>query len=272
MTETPDILICECAWGGTLPKDRLAALTAALRERGIPFAVIPDLCALAAEKSGDLDRWASRPGVGIVACRPRSIRCLFDAAGRTLNAEARLIDLRDTRVEDALLQLGTGDATSSAARDVKPAGTDASRAAPDWLPWFPTLDRERCTSCGQCVEFCLFGVYETRDGQVVVEHPERCKPHCPACARICPKAAIIFAKHNEAPIDGSPVGSEEEADAQARRNLHAMLGDDPIAALAERKRRARPATVVDPDRLRRALAERQAHGGRPDRGTGKVQP
>jgi ferredoxin len=97
---------------------------------------------------------------------------------------------------------------------------------------------------------------------VVVEHPERCKPHCPACARICPKAAIVFAKHDEAPIDGSPVGSDEEAGARARRDLHAMLGDDPLAALAERRRRARPASVVDPERLRQALAERQSHGGR----------
>ena len=96
------------------------------------------------------------------------------------------------------------------------------------------------------------------DGRVEVRHPENCKPHCPACARICPRAAIIFPKHPEAPIDGSAISDEEAERARVRRDLHDLLGDDIDAALAERRRRAQ-ARRLDPEKVRRALEERLRH-------------
>jgi NAD-dependent dihydropyrimidine dehydrogenase PreA subunit len=241
MTDPPDILICECALGGTLPRERLDSLMRALRDRGVDFAVTPDLCALAATKDGALARWADRPGIGIVACRPRAVRCLFQAAGLALDGEARLVDLRDADADDALRRLGVENAPPPPQPGVaEPVVAAEGPAAPTWFPWFPAIDRERCTSCGQCAEFCLFGVYTIRDGRVVVEHPERCKPHCPACARICPQAAIIFPKHDEAPIDGAPMGSDEEAERpRPARPARAARRRSADAALAERRRRAR---------------------------------
>jgi len=92
-----------------------------------------------------------------------------------------------------------GDAILEAAAA---AGTDPPGK---WIPWFPVIDRSLCDSCGKCLGFCLFGVYEAEGRRVRVARPENCKTNCPACARICPRCAIIFPKHRGAPIDGSPV-------------------------------------------------------------------
>ena len=48
----------------------------------------------------------------------------------------------------------------------------------EWPSWFPMIDYSRCTSCGQCADFCLFGVYEKIDNKVVVVNPKGCKNNC----------------------------------------------------------------------------------------------
>jgi hypothetical protein len=59
--------------------------------------------------------------------------------------------------------------------------------------WCPVIDYSRCVVCGQCHDFCLFGVYSTDDSnQPQVTAPDNCKPGCAACARICPEGAIMF--------------------------------------------------------------------------------
>jgi len=65
--------------------------------------------------------------------------------------------------------------------------------------WYPVVDQSRCSRCGQCVEFCLFGVYVWRDERPIVANPDQCKPGCPACARVCPKGAIMFPHHDADP-------------------------------------------------------------------------
>lgn len=58
--------------------------------------------------------------------------------------------------------------------------------------WFPVIDKTRCTLCGQCAEFCMFGVYKFDNKKLVVSNPLSCKNKCPACGRNCPSSAIIF--------------------------------------------------------------------------------
>jgi len=71
--------------------------------------------------------------------------------------------------------------------------------------WYPVIDYDRCTSCLQCLEFCLFGVFETDDdGRVTASSPDACKPGCPACSRVCPNQAIMFPLYDSDPgIAGS---------------------------------------------------------------------
>ena len=62
--------------------------------------------------------------------------------------------------------------------------------------WYPVIDYSRCTNCQECLEFCLFGVYDIdEEGRVVAATPSACKPGCPACSRVCPNQAIMFPLH-----------------------------------------------------------------------------
>lgn len=74
--------------------------------------------------------------------------------------------------------------------------------------WYPIIDYSRCNQCLQCLEFCLFGVYETdAKGNLVVMNPDACKPGCPACSRVCPEMAIIFPLYED---DAAIAGAEGE--------------------------------------------------------------
>lgn len=61
------------------------------------------------------------------------------------------------------------------------------------VPWFPTIDHEKCIQCGQCVAFCSHGTYETNEsGQPVVKNPYHCVVACSGCKPQCPAEAISF--------------------------------------------------------------------------------
>lgn len=261
--------MCRCANEGLVQDRRFAALVGALRDASLPFVEVPDLCGLAARRDPNLLAWARQPGRKVVACHPRAVVNLFDAAGAPLAGDAQVVNLRTGSAGDAAAQLGAGaigggesgdqgqPAQSAPSHSPNPNSHALSPSSPPpWLPWFPVIDRARCTDCRQCLEFCLFGVYTLDNGRIRVRHPENCKPHCPACARICPHTAIVFPKHNEAPIDGSPIADEEAEKARARRDLNELLGHDIDAALAERRRRA-AARLLDAEKVRRAMAERE---------------
>ncbi len=51
------------------------------------------------------------------------------------------------------------------------------------------INRKLCTSCGNCVEACPFGVLEIKDGKAVVANQEKCQK-CGACISACPNNAI----------------------------------------------------------------------------------
>jgi MinD superfamily P-loop ATPase len=92
------------------------------------------------------------------------------------------------------------------------------------------------------VSFCPFGVYSVCRERVVVTAPRNCKDNCPACARVCPRQAIIFPKVAESPIDGADV---TEADLEAARQRlaareKAAASGDIHNILAQRKLRLKP--------------------------------
>ena len=92
--------------------------------------------------------------------------------------------------------------------------------------WFPVIDYDRCTNCGQCMDFCLFSVYERMpDKSIKVVKPENCKDRCPACARICPQVAIMFPKLAEKPINGAMVEDVDTDKNNLKLDIKEMLGD-----------------------------------------------
>lgn len=69
------------------------------------------------------------------------------------------------------------------------------------IPWNPTIDYEKCVSCGKCVEYCKLGVYEFEETQnarrAVVKNPANCVVFCTGCEEQCPAGAIKFPSKKE---------------------------------------------------------------------------
>jgi len=102
--------------------------------------------------------------------------------------------------------------------------------------WYPVVDRDRCTDCMECLNFCLFGVYGLDlDGKILVEEPDACRPGCPACARICPAGAIIFPQHSDPAIAGDPQLSLEALKLDLSQ---IFAGIDPATLAAQERQQA----------------------------------
>jgi len=59
--------------------------------------------------------------------------------------------------------------------------------------WYPIIDKEKCTQCHQCVDFCPHGVFTIDDdGYPKVINPEACVEFCRGCSKICDSEAISY--------------------------------------------------------------------------------
>ncbi len=91
--------------------------------------------------------------------------------------------------------------------------------------WYPVIDGSRCVNCHHCMQFCLFGVYGLDSaGQLVVNNPDKCKPGCPACARICPEGAIMFPLYDKDEAIAGVPGRFMTPDLAARRMFYTRTG------------------------------------------------
>ena len=196
-------IYCNCAYYEFISEDVRERVLAALKDSGEEFEAVADLCRLCAERDERLQGWAKQDSLRVIACYPRAIKWLFHAGGAPLSQEGvEFLNMRTDSVEKILSRL-PGPLENRALEDLQLEKAD------DWVPWFPVIDYDRCENCRQCLNFCLFGVYELSEEDVVeVRKPANCKTNCPACARACPHCAIIFAKYSDSPINGDEVTEE----------------------------------------------------------------
>ena len=228
MSVNKSILICQCSERGRLEPHNVDEASCL---------VVPDLCRAAQEKDPCFEQVASSGSPVVHACHPRAVKALFEFAGHPLPKTTEFHNLRSPTIQ--------------------PSNTPTLQSSP---AWFPVIDSDRCTHCGQCFEFCLFGVYEKdAEGRVTVVNPQSCKNNCPACARICPEAAIIFPKVGESPIDGAEISDEDALKANIKVNVDEILGDDVYAALNARKQKRR--SLLNQKKIEQALAERKKCSG-----------
>lgn len=54
-----------------------------------------------------------------------------------------------------------------------------------------TIDRKKCTVCGECVDACLLGLLDIKDDQIVLSSQYSCK-WCGDCANACASDAIVL--------------------------------------------------------------------------------
>lgn len=112
----------------------------------------------------------------------------------------------------------SGDAKENIPPFAPPEASVVASPTPPVRRWYPVVDYDRCTTCMSCLDYCLFGVYGAdTQGRLRVTQPDMCRPNCPACARVCPRGAIIFPRCREdARIAGEETsGAVEIGDARA---------------------------------------------------------
>jgi NAD-dependent dihydropyrimidine dehydrogenase PreA subunit len=72
--------------------------------------------------------------------------------------------------------------------------------------WYPILNYEQCTACGACLRKCSHGVYQDKDGMIVVVNPEGCVEGCHGCQKLCPSGAISYFGENDPKVKPSKCG------------------------------------------------------------------
>ena len=78
--------------------------------------------------------------------------------------------------------------------------------------WYPVIDYIACTDCGDCIERCPQGVYDSNKfPSPDVKNPNECIDHCRECSMHCPVGAISYVGDHAdlAPTNGNEM--EEEA-------------------------------------------------------------
>jgi formate dehydrogenase beta subunit len=101
---------------------------------------------------------------------------------------------------------------------------------------FVEYDREKCSGCGYCAEFCPFGVPQLENNKVtgaaVMNKCTFCKDRVtsgeqPACAAACPTGAIKFGKRSELVQEGR----ERVTTLQQSNSKAVLYGDKELGGL-----------------------------------------
>lgn len=55
----------------------------------------------------------------------------------------------------------------------------------------PTVDKDKCIGCGECVDVCPVDVYEIQDGKSEPVNGDECIG-CQSCVEVCPQNCITI--------------------------------------------------------------------------------
>ncbi len=248
------LLICRCAKAEMLDTEAINTIV----KKNENAWIVDDLCALAGERDAQLSEYADGDQIVVVACYERAVNWLLKSSG--LDAQTEVLNMHVLSTDDVFERLSGVDFQKIDMQKTDVQGIELqeqpSRQGVEWPGWFPVIDYDRCSDCNQCANFCLFGVFETSaDERVRVANPTNCKNNCPACARVCPDAAIIFPKLDESPINGDEVGVNSGGPTQV--NVHQIMGQDLYQTLKGR-RTSLKRRLLRKDALEKAKAERCA--------------
>jgi NAD-dependent dihydropyrimidine dehydrogenase PreA subunit len=193
------ILVCRCLGDSyqDIPFDGAKALLDGYEADVFP---VYDLCAAAFTHKTQLEEIDKNYESKIIfACHLRTVKNLFLQQKIRFqfnhNIDYRSLDAEGIQKNIDSFKMARGTQTF---KDI--------RSTLNQPAWFPVIDRDRCSSCGRCAGFCVFGVYRMEQKKLIVQNPLNCKNNCPACARQCPESAIIFPKIAE---DGVISGSDD---------------------------------------------------------------
>lgn len=248
------ILFCNCG-GERIHSDLLSTVDKHIKSLPVKVTKISDLCGLVAHKKEEFSELIKEDAdYMVIGCYHRTMNLLFEQieGETTKHFDFTHINMIESSADEAIRKINQFC-------DNQPGDNDHHEIieGTDWPSWYPVIDYSRCTACGQCANFCLFGTYEIIDGQVKVVNPEACKNNCPACARICPSVAIIFPKYKNGGAIGGSEDIDEQAEMQRQANdVESLLGGDIYAALERRK--AKRQSIIREEAMKKAYSERSS--------------
>lgn len=242
------LIYCNCG-ANIISSQVVEDLEQEISGRGLDSIKLSDLCGLCANQKEEVKNiFSGEDEITVLACYPRSVRLLLNFAGVTDTSNIKVVNLReaqDLNISEILTPFQQNKAENK-----------ESKNNTEWPSWYPVIDYERCSSCGQCADFCLFGVYEKNEGKVLVVNPPGCKNNCPACARICPQTAIVFPKYQHGgAIAGSEIINQIAEQERQRKDMDEILGSDIYQALEQRKLKRQ--ALVKAEAMNRAIEERE---------------
>lgn len=246
------VIFCHCQ-GKIIEPARLEEIEKLLQMSGIQYSKLSDLCNICATQKEEFRQiFSIQDEILIIACYPRAVKMLLSHNEVELKpSQFSVINFRELSIDAIENQVQSFISGGFAYTD-----SLTIEGEHDWPAWYPVIDYSRCTSCGQCADFCLFDVYEKSDGKVEVVNPKGCKNNCPACARICPQTAIVFPKYEQG---GAIAGSDsiDEIAEQKRQllDVDTILGSDIYKALELRKSKRQ--SIIKTEAMRQALEERE---------------
>jgi ferredoxin len=231
------VLLCKCR-GEKFKNCDYSTIENHLSGLLIDLIVVDDLCATVLTHADELNRLNKNDRkIVILACKPRAVKHLF-IQNKIELLNQHVINVRDNASNAALDELTPLTENGKSTR--------RSIISPLEVPsWYPVIDKDRCTNCGRCAKFCLFGVYTFNGEKLHVQNPLHCKNNCPACARTCPASAILFPKIAEGGvISGDEPGDKKITFTQGnltsrlsdRQNLRASILKPSVIELAEKER------------------------------------
>ncbi|MEI6140083.1 MAG: 4Fe-4S binding protein [Mariniphaga sp.] len=245
------VVFCNCG-AKLISAERLEEIAEFLKQTGTVIVQISDLCGCSiTRKKETYEIFGHDDEFLIIACYPRAVRLLLEDCGVVYSTD-RFNHLNFRELDNpAILDRISAFLDS----DVQKGIHSELHSNTEWPSWFPAIDYSRCTACGQCADFCLFGVYQKTDKRVVVINPQGCKNNCPACGRICPQTAIVFPKYDQGgAISGADTIDEIAEQQRQKHDVDTILGSNIYKALEMRK--AKRQSIIRSEAMRKAIEER----------------
>ncbi len=243
-------IVCNCSNYEIIDRDEQRRYIDEAEDEGARIEIVEDLCGALVDRGVEIAGLIRGHECVVVACHERALKGMLNSAG---------IDMSRRSVEIVNVRKESPDRDAHFTGNNEKAGGCEPEGRDGWIPWYPVIDRERCRDCGLCLEFCLFGVYEKKGGKVTVSNPANCKTNCPACARICPEAAIMFPKFHESPVNGDQIGDLSEARSKIKVDMEKLFEGDIYSKLAARRAKNKK-SILTADAVK-ALKEREACSG-----------
>lgn len=245
------VIFCNCG-AKLISPERLDGIAQFLKQMGTPFVQISDLCGSSVtRKQETFEIFGLDDEYLIIACYPRAVQLLLENCGVVYSSERfshlNFRELENPAIFEKISAFLDGDRQKGEFTELQ--------CDTEWPSWFPAIDYSRCTACGQCADFCLFGVYQKTDKRVVVTNPKGCKNNCPACGRICPQTAIVFPKYDQGgAISGADTIDEIAEQQRQKHDVDTILGSNIYKALEMRK--AKRQSIIRSEAMRKAMEER----------------